>query len=100
MKNADFPFDLGLRARSGQDDFTICAYTSRGRDIVDDICGARIKWFEQNGMWLARMTPAASMVPLATEALKRDLLVGQISPDYKTTTRYDLGADGTVFVSN
>jgi hypothetical protein len=28
MKNADFPFDLGLRARSGQDDFTVCAYTS------------------------------------------------------------------------
>jgi hypothetical protein len=100
MKNADFPFDLGLRAKSGQDDFTVCAYTSRGRDTVDDICGARIEWFEQSGMWLARLTPAASMVPLATEALKRDLLVGQISPDYKTTTRYDLGADGIAFVSN
>jgi hypothetical protein len=36
MKNADFPFDLGLRARSGQDDFTVCAYAGINRK---ELCG-------------------------------------------------------------
>jgi hypothetical protein len=102
MANLDFPFDVAFRPRG--EAFAVCAYTRKGKKAIDDICGPGIEWFEHDVegetevLLLARLTPSAEMGGLAAEALRREVIVGLISPDVKRVTRYVLSDDGTAFV--
>jgi hypothetical protein len=90
-----FPFDLCLRKRNNRD-FTVWACNERARDVVNDICGQGIEWQAQEpgSGWLTRMRPPSQIVLLATEAIKRGLVVGRMSKDYQTADQYVLGDDG------
>jgi hypothetical protein len=98
-----FPFDLCLRKRNRRD-FTVWACNERARDVINDICGPGIEWRAQappGSGWLTSMNPVSQMVLLATEAIKRGLIVGELSKDYRTAAKYVLGDDGiaTTYVS-
>ena len=96
-------YDCELALYKAPNEVLVFAYTSRGKDIIDQLCSGH-EWIELDApddfecLWRAGLPRAADIDVLAAEVLRRGAEVGLFLPDASRIAPYSLNEDGTVRV--